>query len=77
MSYKKKVFTPGQNMSQTVDTLKTVILKDAKGKGFWRAWGSLFPGLGFAFFYKVRAFDPSFIFRSGIVIIVLNEQAQK
>jgi hypothetical protein len=53
MSYKKKVFAPGQTTAQTTAILKKVILKDAAGSGFWKSWASLFPGLGFAFFYKV------------------------
>eukprot|EP00823_Brevimastigomonas_motovehiculus_P001055 TRINITY_DN1158_c0_g1_i1.p1 TRINITY_DN1158_c0_g1~~TRINITY_DN1158_c0_g1_i1.p1 ORF type:complete len:312 (-),score=57.08 TRINITY_DN1158_c0_g1_i1:309-1244(-) len=53
MTYKKKVFNPGQTKEQTVNILKKVILRDAAGSGFMKAWCSLFPGLGFAFFYKV------------------------
>lgn len=52
MTYKGRVYIPG-NFSETYKTVNKVVFRDAAEASVFKKWSSMFPGLGYAAWYKI------------------------
>lgn len=52
MTFKGRIVVPG-NMGESYKNINKVVFRDAAEAGVFKKWSSMFPGLGYAAWYKV------------------------